>query len=299
MKKFYTPNGGYSRCVLSLPFLYQENLTMKKISLLTVLSLSIIVFCCKISQPVNQTSDDIFSKSEITNYIDGHDVYVHEGSTVFQMKDVHVSGDTLYGKRGANPNEKDILHHPLQADIYSDGPIHAISNSAQEKIKLTKKEIRRIIFPGSLRPIEITKSGDDDTGIALGLIILIVILSILLLWLVIYLIVKASAQAANQATNSSSNGSGSNSNSGTSSGNGGGSSSGCYIATMVYGSYDAPQVMVLRKFRDEKLSRTAAGRSFIRWYYGWSPRFVLKYNHLNWLHKIIRVLLNFIVKLLS
>ena len=28
------------------------------------------------------------------------------------------------------------------------------------------------------------------------------------------------------------------------------SSSGCYIATMVYGDYDEPQVMVLRDFRD-------------------------------------------------
>src|SRR5690606_41461624 len=39
-------------------------------------------------------------------------------------------------------------------------------------------------------------------------------------------------------------------------------SSGCYIATMAYGDYDHPQVMELRKFRDEFLNKSALGRSF-------------------------------------
>lgn len=32
-------------------------------------------------------------------------------------------------------------------------------------------------------------------------------------------------------------------------------SGGCYIATMVYGNYDHPQVMVLRDFRDSYLAK--------------------------------------------
>ena len=54
---------------------------------------------------------------------------------------------------------------------------------------------------------------------------------------------------------------------------------GCYIATMAYGSYDAPEVLVLRRFRDEKLSKTFLGRVFIANYYTFSPllvRFVKK-----------------------
>lgn len=49
------------------------------------------------------------------------------------------------------------------------------------------------------------------------------------------------------------------------------SGGGCYIATAVYGSYDAPAVLVLRRFRDESLATTAMGRVFIRFYYAASP----------------------------
>ena len=49
------------------------------------------------------------------------------------------------------------------------------------------------------------------------------------------------------------------------------SSGGCYVATAVYGSYEAPEVMVLRKFRDERLQQSVVGRSFIAVYYAVSP----------------------------
>lgn len=49
------------------------------------------------------------------------------------------------------------------------------------------------------------------------------------------------------------------------------SSGGCYVATAVYGSYDAPEVLVLRKFRDERLRQTLLGRVFIDVYYAVSP----------------------------
>ena len=52
------------------------------------------------------------------------------------------------------------------------------------------------------------------------------------------------------------------------------SSIGCYIATMAYGSYDAPEVLVLRRFRDEKLKRSFLGRVFIANYYAFSPLLV-------------------------
>lgn len=46
---------------------------------------------------------------------------------------------------------------------------------------------------------------------------------------------------------------------------------GCYIATAVYGSYDAPQVRILRRYRDEVLKNSFWGRVFIKTYYKLSP----------------------------
>ena len=48
-------------------------------------------------------------------------------------------------------------------------------------------------------------------------------------------------------------------------------SGGCFIATAVYGSYDANQVRVLRKFRDERLQASTLGNGFVKLYYAVSP----------------------------
>lgn len=73
------------------------------------------------------------------------------------------------------------------------------------------------------------------------------------------------------------------SNNGNNGGNGG-----CYIATAVYGSYDCPQVWVLRRFRDYFLAEFYLGRVFIKIYYTLSPSFVKWFGHykeFNWIFK--------------
>lgn len=60
------------------------------------------------------------------------------------------------------------------------------------------------------------------------------------------------------------------------------SSSGCYIATCVYGSYDCPEVWTLRRFRDYTLDATWYGRLFIKCYYTVSPSLVKWFGNRKW-----------------
>ena len=63
---------------------------------------------------------------------------------------------------------------------------------------------------------------------------------------------------------------------------------GCYIATCVYGSYDAPEVLTLRRFRDEILKKHMLGRAFIRCYYAISPHLVKCFGKSEWFHRFWR-----------
>lgn len=74
---------------------------------------------------------------------------------------------------------------------------------------------------------------------------------------------------------------------------------GCYIATMAYGDYDHPQVLALRKFRDQKLLTTQFGRLFVRFYYAVSPKMVRVLKGHERINRAIRVLLDRYVEHIS
>jgi hypothetical protein len=67
---------------------------------------------------------------------------------------------------------------------------------------------------------------------------------------------------------------------------------GCYIATAVYGSYNAPEVMTLRRFRDECLAESVAGCLFINIYYAISPRIADRLRDANRINKFVRNILD-------
>ncbi len=73
-------------------------------------------------------------------------------------------------------------------------------------------------------------------------------------------------------------------------------SGGCYIATCVYGSYNSPEVMILRKYRDNKLSKTISGRAFIKIYYKLSPILVKCFGKNKWFKIFWRKRLDKIIK---
>lgn len=57
---------------------------------------------------------------------------------------------------------------------------------------------------------------------------------------------------------------------------------GCYIATSVYGSYNCPEVWVLRRYRDYNLDANIFGRMFIKIYYVISPTVVKLFGKRKW-----------------
>ncbi len=70
------------------------------------------------------------------------------------------------------------------------------------------------------------------------------------------------------------------------------SSGGCYIATMCYGNYDHPQVLVLRDFRDSILQQHSWGRAFVRFYYRNSPNWVEHLKDKKMINRLIRKILD-------
>ena len=71
---------------------------------------------------------------------------------------------------------------------------------------------------------------------------------------------------------------------------------GCYVATAVYGSYDCPEVWVLRRYRDQQLAKTWYGRAFIRVYYAISPTLVKWFGKCQWFKKLFEPTLEKMVR---
>jgi hypothetical protein len=66
---------------------------------------------------------------------------------------------------------------------------------------------------------------------------------------------------------------------------------GCFIATAAFGFYSAPQVQVLREFRDRYLLTNAPGRAFVSWYYHYGPYGARFINEHPWLKPPVRLAL--------
>ena len=69
------------------------------------------------------------------------------------------------------------------------------------------------------------------------------------------------------------------------------SKGGCFIATACYGDYDDPNVIVLRQFRDNVLTKSKTGRAFISFYYKYSPSIARKIEKKKTLKSLIRLFL--------
>lgn len=269
---------------------------MKKLFTLTIIAVGISMFSCEGVRQVTLNNEQFYTNKKAEETIDKYNVYFHSGSSVFELKEPSLANDTLKGVPTLVDASK-INEHPVTPEeiLKARKDVHVYLSEEQEaeyrekiakgeEIKFSKKQVK-----------EVKMLAKDESAVfaSIGLIILIVILGILLIWLLAALIAKSADESSDGS------GSGSNSDSGNSSGSdgsgGSNSDSGCYIATMVYGSYEAPKVMVLRSFRDNFLAKYTWGNNFIKWYYKTSPVFVAKHKQNMVLGSCIRGILNVVV----
>lgn len=75
--------------------------------------------------------------------------------------------------------------------------------------------------------------------------------------------------------------------------------SGCFIATVCFGSYDNHSVLILRQFRDQVLMKRPSGRKFIHLYYALSPSIAVFIQNKAWLKNLSRSLIAPIATLLA
>ncbi len=76
-------------------------------------------------------------------------------------------------------------------------------------------------------------------------------------------------------------------------------SSGCYIATMAYGDYEHPKVLILRNYRDEVLLHSFWGRLFVKLYYSISPKIVFVFKNQEAINNLFRNILDKFIKHLA
>ncbi len=67
-----------------------------------------------------------------------------------------------------------------------------------------------------------------------------------------------------------------------------GKTGGCFVATACYGDYNAPEVLVLRQYRDDRLLKTSFGKIFVSFYYSVSPFFAKLIAKSDLLKRIVR-----------
>ncbi len=75
--------------------------------------------------------------------------------------------------------------------------------------------------------------------------------------------------------------------------------SACFIATAVYGSSEADEVIILRSFRDNFLLGNLIGKAFVNLYYKWSPHTINYIKKHNLIAALLKMILNRIVRIIK
>ena len=266
---------------------------MKKSLVIAAMAcMGLFLAACRVYTPVEQTADVLFEDGSIGDYLSGYEIYYHNGNNIYNLHDVHTSGDTIFGFAVKADTSRNTSAKKSDMNIFGNSD-KEISDSSL--VAIPKTEISNVQMMGLDGRATFLKSMSTTAGLVL--LIVVIILAIGLIGISVWAS-AASSDQSNNSSNTSSDQSSDSSSSDSGSGNSSGGS-GCYVATMVYGSYDADEVLVLRRFRDNVLQHSAGGRRFIQWYYGWSPGFVKKYSKYRLVHRTVKSILQPLIWLLK
>lgn len=285
---------------------------MKPLHYTTLIFLAfLLIIGCVYHKPSPVLLSSIPCNEDLLQKIRTDQVYIHDKTASYQLSNAVFTDTSIAGtiKWRISPDgamqirkpatRKEQKLHKNDVNIYLKNDIEVVSADASGLS--TPMNQQKVIKPQDIDHIDVAKIDTKQTFSSTLLVILLSILGVfLLLYLLVFTIALASTTVSNNASGQSaqSGQSGSGSNSGTSgSNNSGGSGSdsnsgGCYIATMVYGSYDAPEVWVLRQFRDEVLAQHIAGRWFIKLYYASSPTFVRVFKNSVLMNRLCKLCLD-------
>lgn len=265
----------------------------------TLFFVGLMVAGCHSVKQVSLNNDQFYSNDKAEDKLDKYKVYFHSGEATFRLEDPQFVNDTLSGIPVAvKPGE--INEHPTTPQELKDArnDVHIYLDEEEEtafREKIAKGETVQF-SKKEVKEVKMLARDEEKAFATAGIIILIVLLGMLIIFLIALAFAKAADESSDGSnSNSNSGGNGGGGGSGGSDSGGSNSDSGCYIATMVYGSYDAPKVLVLRAFRDQFLARYNWGNRFIAWYYAKSPAFVAKHRRNRMLGSGIRGILNVVV----
>lgn len=271
---------------------------MKKILfLLIVIS---ITTACGNYKTVYVEPKDFLENKNVKHSFNRYSIVVHDKKgDSYQLENPSISGDSILGK--LVPIQIDTTLKEVEID---NKEVHLFLKEDIEKISDTVNNVH--ITKQNLSTVQTSAKDEASLFSKIGFIVLGVIGGLLLLYATLALIIYASGKAAessSEGSNSNSNSDsgsqdsadgsnassdGSNASSDGSDSSSDGSNSGCFIATMAYGSYSAPEVITFRAFRDQVLVNYKIGRKFIHWYYSYSPQFVAKYGNKKWAHFLVK-----------
>jgi hypothetical protein len=244
-----------------------------------IAALLLILVGCNPYKRISLTGGEFYGRNKVIKNLDDYDVYVHDADSVYQIADPiitensEISGEVIevQNKKAALIKASDTTAVKL---VNEQDDIHIYLDEGEtikpESLKLPESSIDSVILSG--------KEKKGALGVALTILLACLVLSTILFLVLVFALLSASGDSTSDSGDSGSGGSDSD--------------SGCYIATMAYGSYEAPEVLVLRKFRDQFLDKFAWGRAFIQWYYRTSPAFVKKHESKKWLHITLRKMLS-------